>query len=399
MIFTYYLGACDTLRYHEKLSRSALRRELLLEDDEDEFMMPCTQLPIPGADGEVFWNSNASPTTARAKVELQKKLGRPDNKAMKTVESKHQAPSPLLTIPMLHTRRKINPRAEEEEIAKEIERKKEADSMLNSMVQIFQAEVQKHQTQLKAEAREESGEVTYSSSGSSTDRYSESHLHCSSNGSTANERSDDKNILKSKLSDQFDLVINTQSQSLLKDPDEGQDNISLDNLVSDDDSFMLKATQAIETQYNDSDKQCSFQKQLPFSRKVPPKSKDILAQSSSDIITEKTIHKTDNGKILQVLPLGMDGFALGHNAIRAQSKSNHSKEHSAILSNKNLEHVKPPDTVAFDDDEFDIFLSQIAMPEAIQPLTKTINTNVTSNIENFSRDTQKSSFKVSHSSR
>ena len=109
MIFTYYLGACDTLRYHEQLSRSALRRELLLEDDEDEFMMPCTQLPIPGADGEVFWNSNASPTTARAKVELQKKLGRPDNKAMKTVESKHQAPSPLLTIPMLHTRRKINP--------------------------------------------------------------------------------------------------------------------------------------------------------------------------------------------------------------------------------------------------------------------------------------------------
>ena len=121
-------------------------------------------------------------------------------------------------------------------------------------------------------------------------------MHCSSNGSTANERSDDKNILKSKLSDQLDLVINTQSQSLLKDPDEGQDNISLDNLVSDDDSFMLKATQAIETKYNDSDKQCSFQKQLPFSRKVPPKSKDILAQSSSDIITEKTIHKTEEFK-------------------------------------------------------------------------------------------------------
>ena len=108
-----------------------------MEDDEDEFMMPCTQLPIPGADGEVFWNSNASPTTARAKVELQKKLGRPDNKAMKTVESKHQAPSPLLTIPMLHTRRKINPRAEEEEIAKEIERKKEAEESCRESLKVF----------------------------------------------------------------------------------------------------------------------------------------------------------------------------------------------------------------------------------------------------------------------
>ena len=392
MTFTKYLGACDTLRYHEKLTRSALRRELLLEDDEDEFMMPCTQLPIPGADGEVFWNSNASPTTARAKKELEKKLGRPDNKPMKTVESRNEAPSPLLTLPMLHTRRKINPKAKEEEIAKEIERKKEADSMLNSMVQIFQAEVQKHQTQLKAEAREESGEGTYSSSGSSTDRYSESHLHCSSNGSTANEGSGDKNKLKSKLSDQFDLVINSQSQSLLKDPDEGQNNISLDNLVSDDDSFMLKATQAIETQCNDNDTQGSFQKQLPLLKKDPPKSKDILAQPSKDIIIEKTIHRTDNGKKLQVLPLG-------HNANGAEKQSNHSKEHYTILSNRNREHAKPPDTVAFDDDEFDIFLSQIAMPEAVQPLTTSINTNVTSSIKNSSTETQKSSFKVSDSSR
>merc|ERR1711997_1085365 len=67
-------GKSGSSSFNKKLTRSALRREFLFDEDDDDYIMPCSQLPGPGTNGEVFWNYNASPATARAKAELEKKM-------------------------------------------------------------------------------------------------------------------------------------------------------------------------------------------------------------------------------------------------------------------------------------------------------------------------------------
>ena len=128
---------------NEQLTRSALRRELHL-DEEDDCIMPYTQIQNPGANGEVFWNYNASPATARAKAALKERMSQIEDKSKNEERFTSSAPSPILTIPMLPLRRKLPSRPKEDNHVKEKQNQREVDAMLKSMKDIFQAELQKH---------------------------------------------------------------------------------------------------------------------------------------------------------------------------------------------------------------------------------------------------------------
>ena len=128
---------------NEQLTRSALRRELNL-DEEDDYIMPYTQIQNPGANGEVFWNYNASPATARAKAALKERMSQIEDKSRNEERFASSAPSPILTIPMLPLRRKLPSKSKEDNHVKEQQNQKEVDAMLKSMKDIFQAELQKH---------------------------------------------------------------------------------------------------------------------------------------------------------------------------------------------------------------------------------------------------------------
>ena len=111
--------------------------------------MPCTQIENPGANGEVFWNYNASPATARARAALKERMSQIEDKNKHEDNYNCSAPSPILTIPMVPLRRKVPSRSKEEHLAKEQQNKKEVDAMLKSMKDIFQAELLKHQNPTK----------------------------------------------------------------------------------------------------------------------------------------------------------------------------------------------------------------------------------------------------------
>ena len=132
----------DTDR-NEQLTRSALRRELHL-DEEDDCIMPYTQIQNPGANGEVFWNYNASPATAKAKAALKERMSQIEDKSKNEERFTSSAPSPILTIPMLPLRRKLPSKSKEDNHVKEQQNQREVDAMLKSMKDIFQAELQKH---------------------------------------------------------------------------------------------------------------------------------------------------------------------------------------------------------------------------------------------------------------
>jgi len=129
---------------NEQLTRSALRREFHLEEEEDDYIMPCTQIVDPSANGEVFWNYNASPTTARARAALKERMSQIEENSIKEDKPNPSIPSPVLRIPMLPIRKKPTSATKEDPYVKEQQNKKEVDEMLNSMKDILKAELQKH---------------------------------------------------------------------------------------------------------------------------------------------------------------------------------------------------------------------------------------------------------------
>ena len=228
---------------NEKLTRSALRREFLFEEEDDDYIMPCSQLPNPSANGEVFWNYNASPATARARAVLEKKMRLldDDDKGRKMERKNESAPSPLLTIPMFPARKAASSTSDKEKQATELKKKNEADAMLNSMKQIFQAELQKHEKQFKVQSYDEGNDGNIGSSGSSTERMSDLHLHCSSSGSPLSSASAEMLNKKSNPSDQFN-PIRSESENRLKESKDINKSLKFE----DDDSFLVRASQAVE---------------------------------------------------------------------------------------------------------------------------------------------------------
>ena len=374
----YLLETSGAVERNEKLTRSALRREFLLEDEDDEFIMPCSQLPNPGENGQVFWNYNASPATARARVALEKKMRQVDDDSTEQKKNniKQNVPSPLIKIPMFSIRKKATVTADEDAYVRELERKKEADAMLNSMKEIFQAELERHKTQLKTETCDEVNSDKVSSSGSSTQRMSDSHLQCSSNGSTPSDEYNCTSVQKSKLSDQFNPNIHSGNNSFLQNtPDANNKSLGFENLASDDDSFLMQATQAIENECIKNIEKPSFH--MPLSTKI---NNSAATQGSSkcgsNATSIKNEHQTSNGiKLLLSLP-----------EIRAEKNGiiySKSQINNVILPEENLDNRLNLKEEAFDDDDdFDTLLSQMVMPETVQPSkiskceTKTFDTNV-----------------------
>ena len=160
--------------------------------------MPCTQIVDPGANGEVFWNYNANPATRRAKAALKERLNKLEDNSPHEKPCTSSAPSPILTIPMLPTRRKLSSNSKEDNSVKEQQKRQEVNALLNSMKQIYQAELQKHQ---------ESQQCT---------DHQKMEVPQETNNSFGKNNSFETN-----------------------------NSFGKDGLVSDDDSFMLRASQAI----------------------------------------------------------------------------------------------------------------------------------------------------------
>ena len=364
----------------EKLTRSALRREFLFEEDEDDFIMPCTQLQNPGENGQVFWNYNASPATARAKAILEEKMRQTvdDKNSENNKNDQRSEPSPMQTLPFFHTRRKTTFRVNEGVSEKEIERRKEADAMLESMKNTFQTEIQKHQTQIKFEVCGEMNNTKISSSGSSTDptshmqcssngsttssgsstdRISESHLQCSSNGSTQNDGSGDINGASVHVSNYGPpklLDSSKYEKTILSDsPVESHKSLDIDGLASDDDSFFIKCSQALDKGHSESAVP-SFTEPLSIELNINKKNGNESKLASYN--TQQTLnvkHTVPDSKNINA---------------RKSNHSNHDKVH-------NYRTDLPPKTkqqkvetkeirTPFDcDDDFDIMLSQMEIPE------------------------------------
>ena len=337
--------------------------------------MPCSQIQNPSENGQVFWNYNASPATVRAREALEKKMRQTeDDKKGRKNENKQIVPSPLQRLP-LPTRRKVTS-TNEDKSAKESERKREADEMLNSMKQIFQAEIQKHQVPLKTEFGDELNDGKISSSGSSTDRLSDSHLQCSSNSPTPSDGGNDIPTQKSKPANPLKSAHNTNinenvyqktsassrynSPALLHDTlGEGNRSLGIEGLVSDDDSFILKCSQAIDKEYLENNENPSFATphlvQVNSNREI----KDCTSKCASYNTDAKNAHRTNNGKNLlpnsvniSVRSEPIDSLK-GHSTRKEQPNKNYQKK---------IE-LKVCETFFDSDDDFDTMLSQMEMPE------------------------------------
>ena len=194
--------------------------------------MPCTQIVDPGANGEVFWNYNANPATRRAKAALKERLNKLEDNSPNEKTCTSSAPSPILTIPMLPTRRKLPSKSKEDNSVKEQQKRQEVNALLNSMKQIVQAELQKHQ---------------------------ESQQY------TGNQKME---------------VPQETNNSFGKNNSFGTNNsFGKDGLVSDDDSFMLRASQAI----GNSEQKVNCQRKITDNDK-----KDIIVENK-----EKETHNNE----------------------------------------------------------------------------------------------------------
>jgi hypothetical protein len=364
-----FVGKSGVSNMNEKLTRSALRREFLFEEDDDDYIMPCSQLLNPSANGQVFWNYNASPATARARAVLEKKMRQlddDDDRGRKKERKQESTPSPLLTIPMFPVRKAASSTSDKEKYAKELKKKNEADAMLNSMKQIFQAELQKQEEQTKTQAYDEGNDGKISSSGSSTERMSDMHLQCSSSGSPLSSGSTELLNKKSKLSDQFNLI-RFENENGLKDSQDINKSLEFEGLVSDDDSFVVKATQAVEllnssTVENGSTKSYQkqdFQQPKPVGGNIFKEAKSVSSIHISNFTSVKSLPRTNNSS--NVLPSVINSAKGKYRTIEFPKVPNNCTKKSKEGIDQTVESQK--DEAFGDDDDFDTLLSQMEMPE------------------------------------
>jgi len=357
---------------NEKLTRSALRREFLFEEEDDDYIMPCSQLPNPSANGQVFWNYNASPATARAREVLEKKMRLLDDedRGREKEQKQDSGPSPLLTIPMFPVRKAVSSTSDKEKYAKELKKKNETDAMLNSMKQIFQAELQKHEEQIKTQIYDEGNDGKISSSGSSTERMSDSHLQCSSNGSPLSSESTELLNKKSKISDQFNLI-RSENENRLKESQDINKSLEFEGLGSDDDSFLVRASQAVEllnssTAENESNKSYQktlFQQPKPVGGNIFKESKKVPKIPISNFTSVKSLPRTNN--TANLLPSVLTNSTKEkYRTMEFPKVQNNCTKESKIDGDQKIESQN--DGAFGDDDEFDTLLSQMEMPRSDQ---------------------------------